>query len=98
MILLPLLIGLVGLDCYVEVITCLFEVEEGDVISIGERQTQVVISLCTDPGLRVLMSEETTETTYSATLQATIHLLTFPLLTSSSSPSTGLELKLTPPL
>ena len=36
--------------------------------------------------------------TYSATLQATIHLLTFAFRVSSSSPSTGRGLRLTPPL
>lgn len=93
MLLLPSLIVSIRLDCLFKIVVGLLEVDQRQLISIPSRQTQADGSdLCKSLALMQRCC------THSDTLHATIHLLTFAFLSSSSSPSTGRGLRLTPPL
>ena len=86
MFLLPFFVGLVRRDCVLEVIIGLFKVEKSNIVPDTEGQ---FLYLC---------DELKGCSAYSATLHLTMNFRSFVFLISSSSPSSGLGLRLTPPL
>ena len=89
MVLLPFLVRLVRRGRLLEVVVCLFEVQERHVVSTFQSACFAIVFLIlgTEGGV-----------SYSDTLQVTMNLRSLVFFISSSSPSSGRGLRLTPPL